>query len=156
SDLSEGMAIRRNDEITVDWTMDESNIIRCDLNIPSVSQIFKGKYFAPQAGHQAFHGEEGQQLVSALLDDAEDHLAEAEGAIGKNVPRDLEKARSRLDAQRQQLANGADAEQRRGISEEARRIRQDLARLCNTVDARQAILGQAIRDIQKRFDTYVR
>jgi molecular chaperone DnaK len=155
SDLPEGMAIRKNDEITVDWTMNESGNLHCDLNIPSVSQIFKAKYFAPQAGHQAFHGEEGKQLVSSLLNDVESHLAEAEGAIGGDSHRELAAARDRLDAQRQ-LANGADPEQRRGISEEARMIRQSLARLCSTIPARQAILRQGVGDVKQRFDTFVR
>jgi molecular chaperone DnaK len=156
TDLPEGAAIRKNDEIAAHWNMNESGLIQCDLHIPAVSQIFKTKYFAPQAGHQAFHGEDGLQLVTSMLDDAEHELAEAETAIGGGSQGDIAHARDRLDAQRQQLKNGADPEQRRGISEEARKIRQDLARACSEIGARQAILARSIDDVKRRFDTFVR
>ncbi len=157
SDLPEGMCIRRGDEVLVHWTMSEGQTIKAEVELPSVGQRFDDhNYRDHQIGQQSFEDAEGEALVDDMLAEAEAELTRAESAAPSNVAQALVPLRQRLDDHMEAARKTVDPEDRRSITEEARRIRQDIALVCSNPTTRQQILRRDLDNGVRWYDQEVR
>ena len=79
TDLERGEVIRRGDRVRVFWTLDENQILDCELEIEGegIGRRFKtGKMFTQQGAQKNFEGKEGEVLARTVLDKAQVELNE--------------------------------------------------------------------------------
>jgi molecular chaperone DnaK len=81
--------------------------------------------------HKSFENEDGIRFATDSLADAREDVDHLERALGGEVSGDMAKLRDRLTRLREGLKLSHDADTRRSISEEARLIRQEVARIKN-------------------------
>lgn len=157
TDIPSGLAVRKGDQITVGWAMDDSGLLGCTIEIPSVSQSFDtGRWYADTAGHQNFEGEDGTQLAERVFSDAYNDLAQMEEALGGHAKIEVANLQNKLDQQREALDLAYDAEGRRSVTEEARQIRQSLSRLRHAPENRAIMLKQRVDGLCDQFDKLIR
>jgi molecular chaperone DnaK len=132
SNLEPGDIIRRGDPVIVHWSIDENGLLNCKLEFPEIHQTYEiGKMYVSADGHKNFDGDAGQKLASEALIMARDDIDGLERALGSDVSESIQKMRSRVAKQRDTLQLATDSDTRRGISEEGRLIRQEIARIKN-------------------------
>lgn len=90
--------------------------------------------YASAEGHKDYGGDAGFRLASESLSNAREDVDGLERALGSAVAESVLKMRSRLARQREILQLSNDSETKRGISEEGRMIRQEVARIKNRPD----------------------
>ena len=153
-DLPDNMAVRRGDELLVNWLMGEGQTLVAEVEIPTLGQTFDtANFYDWQTGLQSFDGAEGARLADEMLDQAEEDLDEAVKVLPLHARAPIAALRGRLDGARAQLRASADPDGRRGAVEESRLIRQAVARACAQPEARAAVLR---RDLNEHLRYYAR
>ena len=152
SDLGRGEVIRRGDEIVINWQIDANGLLNCTIEFPNLSRTYDtGKMYVATAGHKNFDGEDGVRLAADALSSAKGDIDQLERALGSLVAADVVALRKRLGKQAESLRLAHEADTRRLVSEEARHIRQDVARLRSRPDFKRAILRAEIDDFMEHF-----
>jgi molecular chaperone DnaK (HSP70) len=134
-DLPDGYAINAGDTIIFNWRMSESGILSASAHLPGPDgapgiDLKAPRFYSPQAGEVSFDHSTGAQFADAMLKLGEEEWGDLAGALGPEAGREIGMLHSRLEEQRELLADSPDdAETIRRASEEARFIRQDIARL---------------------------
>jgi len=131
SDLPKGHVIRMGEPMVFDWRMSQGGILQASVQLPASKIALEApRFYAPQAGQISYEGERGQKFTAAVLDRAEEEWGDLIAAVGPESGPEIGLLKTRLDEQREILADDpADAETARLVSEEARFIRQDTVRL---------------------------
>jgi molecular chaperone DnaK len=133
-DLPDGGAIKEGDPITFDWMMSDSGILQAtvvleDNGVHGQMNLNAPRFYAPQVGQVSFRGEEGQKFADALLMLAEEEWGDLAAAVGPEGGPEVNLLKTRLVEQQEILMeSGEDPETMRRVTEEARFIRQDIAR----------------------------
>jgi molecular chaperone DnaK len=157
SDLEEGDLIRKGDELTIQWDVDDNGLLKCKVEIPSLGRVFDTRnFYTSSAGHQNFEGEDGESLAGAALADAERDLEAVSATLGDKVGTDVERLRRRVDRRRETLSQSVDADTRRSVTEDARAIRQEISRLKHDSENRGDVLLRELAETQEAFDREVR
>jgi molecular chaperone DnaK len=152
SDLPEGKILRKGDEIIFHWHMDDGGILTASVEVPEIGLHFpERRFFVPQNEH-TFEGERGTRLAASALDDAEHDLSRAEGIVGNGAGSELDRLRARLARQREELEQALDADANRSITEQARHLRQDVARLVDRPEHRAAALNSDLAELKSAFN----
>jgi molecular chaperone DnaK len=152
-DLPEGRRLRKHDEIKFHWRMDDSGVLTASVELPSLGQFFREtRFYAPQAGHRSFEGSNGTRLAATSLDQAEEDLERATEIVGDGAGADVEDLQERLARQRQQLEHSSDADGNRSITEEARRLRQDVAIMLHKPEHRAAAFTSELAELKSTFN----
>ncbi|MFB9265963.1 Hsp70 family protein [Bradyrhizobium erythrophlei] len=132
SDLATGDIIRRGDPVIIHWSIDENGLFNCKLEFPRISQTYEtGKMYVSAEGHRSYDGSEGQRLATESLAKARADVEGLERALGTDVSELAGSLRSRVGKLRGTLELAADADTRRSVSEDARLVRQEVARIKN-------------------------
>ncbi len=156
-EIPHGLAIRKGDEVVVNWTMDDNGLLNATVEVPSVSQVFDaGRFYADTAGHRNFEGEDGTQLAHAVLNDAERDMNEAEEALGSSANDEFEALKGKLETQQESLEQAHDAETRRSVTEEARHIRQSISRLKHAPENKGKVLTQQLNELENDYTELLR
>ncbi|MCL2469891.1 MAG: Hsp70 family protein [Alphaproteobacteria bacterium] len=131
SDLPKGQAIKAGDAIDFHWSIKESGELRVSVSLPESNlQLPAQRFYAPSAAEFSFSGENGQALVRSILSVAQEAWGEVAAAVGPQAGPEVEFLHARLDEQQEILAESLDdPETMRRVSEEARFIAQDVAKL---------------------------
>ncbi|WP_315715376.1 MULTISPECIES: Hsp70 family protein [unclassified Bradyrhizobium] len=130
SDLATGDIIRRGDPVIIHWSIDENGLFNCKLEFPKISQTYEtGKMYVSAEGHRSYDGAEGHRLATESLAKARDDVEGLERALGTEVAELAGGLRSRVGKLRGTLELASDADTRRSVSEDARLIRQEVARI---------------------------
>ncbi len=131
SDLPKGHVIRIGEPLVFDWTMTQGGILQASVKLPASKLELKApRFYAPQAGQISYEGERGRFFTLAVLDRAEEEWGDLAAAVGPESGPEIALLKTRLDEQREILADDpGDADTARRVSEEARFIRQDTVRL---------------------------
>jgi len=154
TDFHEGL-VRTGDEIILKWSMSDSGIITAAIEIPSISASFDTpKFYVPQAGHQSFDLDSGMQLAKSVMDLANEELEEAELAIGKEIAEQAEEIRKRMEAHHENLDSAHEADTVRVATEEARFVRQDIARLSAKYSSK--LLERKLLTLRDNYNEYCR
>ena len=132
SDLAAGDIVRRGDPVIIHWSIDENGLFNCKLEFPKISQTYEtGRMYVSAEGHRSYDGSEGQRLASESLIKAREDVEGLERALGSDVSELAWGLRSRVGKLRGTLELATDADTRRTISEDARLVRQEVARIKN-------------------------
>ena len=157
NDLEEGEYLRKGDEIIVRWEMDDSGLLKCTVEIPSLGRVLSARnFYAYSAGLRNFEGKDGENFAGTVLLDAERDVESVRTTLGNKVVDDVEKLQRRMDRQRETLSQSVDADTRRSVTEEARAIRQEISRLKHAPENRADVLLRELSEIQEAFDHDVR
>lgn len=146
--LDQGDTLVAGSSVEIHWSMDDNGLINCEIAIPDLGIHLDNKsYYVPQANHERFDGDEGGQLASKKLNEAQEALSHARSALGASS--ELDRMERRLARQQELLDNSTDAEARRSVTEEALHVQQELARLGDAPEHRKAILLEEIDRIEE-------
>jgi molecular chaperone DnaK len=126
--------------VIVHWSIDENGLLNSKLEFPEISQTYDtGKTYVSAEGHKNYDGEEGFKLASESLSSAREDVDGLERALGSEVFENVLKLRGRLARQRETLQLSNDSDTKRGVSEEGRMIRQEVARIRNRPEFVRAV-----------------
>lgn len=140
ADVPDNYIIRKGEPITFNWSMDESGILRASVLLPAhdegenssggqAIELVTPRFYSPQAGAIAYDAEQGRPFCAAMLNQAEEDWGDLAAALGPEAGSDVHLLKDRIDDQKSILEDaGDDAEVIRQVSEEARFLRQDIAR----------------------------
>ncbi len=150
--LDKGDVIRRGDEVYVDWTVDDNGLLKCDLQLPSINKSYRSaKMYISAISHKSFEDEDGIRFATDSLADAREDVDHLERALGGEVSGDIAMLRDRLTRLREGLKLSHEADTRRSISEEARLIRQEVARIKNKPEFVRSAIGSDIDQFVEGF-----
>jgi molecular chaperone DnaK len=153
-DLDQGERIERGTPLNIQWTMNDNGLLSFSVEVPDLGRVIDGRnLYVPEARHKNFEGEKGAEIADALLAQAEKDVTEAEEALGGSARADIEGLRKRVERQHQTLAQSTDADTHRAASEEARKLRQDVALLKHRPEHRAAATARDLDDVEQEFDT---
>jgi molecular chaperone DnaK len=125
----------------VQWSIDENGLLDCTLDFFSISKSYStGKMYVSAVGHKNYEGEGGRQLTADALEAAAKDVDNLDRALESNVSESSAVLRNRLTKQRETLKLSHDADTRRSVSEEARLIRQEVARIKNRPEFVRAVI----------------
>jgi molecular chaperone DnaK len=140
-DLERGDVVRRGDNVFVEWAVDANGLLNCKLQFPSISKTYDtGTMYVSTIGHKNFDGEDGTLLAADAVDSARQDVDRLEKALGPVVANEVASLRRRVDRQVENLRESHDSDARRSIHEEARLLRQDVARLENKPEFTIAVI----------------
>jgi molecular chaperone DnaK len=133
-DLPDAYIIKEGDPITFDWEMSDSGIlqatVKLDNGVNGPLELKAPRFYAPQAGQIAFNGEDGVKFATSIVKQGEEEWGDLAAAVGPEGGPEIKLLQTRLNEQREMLEDsGSDAEAVRRAAEEARFIRQDIARI---------------------------
>ena len=157
NDLEEGEYLRKGDEIIIQWEMADNGLLKCTVEIPSLSRVLSARnFYAYSAGLRNFEGKDGDNFAGTVLLDAERDVESVRATLGYKVVDDVEKLQRPMDRQKETLSQSVDADTRRSVTEEARAIRQEISRLKHAPENRADVLLRELSEIQEAFDHDVR
>jgi molecular chaperone DnaK len=152
TDLEPGDIIRRGDPVIIHWAIDENGLLSCKLEFPKISQTYEtGKMYVAAEGHQNYDGHDGQLLAAEALARARKDIDGLEPTLGTEVSDSAVKMRARATKLRGTLELATDADTRRGVSEEARLLRQEVARIKNRPEFVRAAVRAEIDQFVEGF-----
>ena len=147
NDLPEGYIIRKGEPVTFNWQMDESGILRSTVRLPAHKddgkehpegevtddedpiELITPRFYSPQSAAIAYDAKHGTPFSKAMLTQAEQDWGDLAAAIGPEAGPDVQLLKDRIDDQKEILKDSLDdSEVIRQVSEEARFLRQDIAR----------------------------
>jgi hypothetical protein len=133
-DLPPDCEINVGDPVVFNWQMSDSGILQASVVLPREAgdpiELRVPRFYAPQAGQISFAADQGQQFAEAVLAQGDEEWGDLVAALGPDGGSETMLLHTRLQEQREILEEaGGDAETIRHMVEEARFIRQDIARL---------------------------
>jgi molecular chaperone DnaK len=153
-ELSRGDVIRRGDDLFIHWAIDANGLLNCELEFPSLSRTYNtGKMYVSTVGHRNFDGEDGKKLSASVLQTAKSDIIRLDRALGEKTGPEVSELMRRLDRQVDSLRLSADAETRRGITEEARAIRQEVYKIANKPENVRASIRAEIDELSESLST---
>ena len=131
-DLPDNFTLKEGSPISFDWQMSESGILQATVTVEGDAplELKAPRFYAPQAGQISFVGESGMQFANAIVKQGEEEWGDLAAAVGPEGGPEVQLLKMRLQEQSETLLESAsDAETVRRVTEEARFIRQDIAKL---------------------------
>jgi molecular chaperone DnaK len=131
-DLPDNFMLKEGMAIVFDWQMSESGILQAAVTVEGDAplELKAPRFYAPQAGQVTFIGESGIKFANAIVKQGEDEWGDLAAAVGPEGGPEVQLLKMRLSEQSETLEeSGSDPETVRRITEEARFIRQDIAKL---------------------------
>ncbi|MGO6719434.1 Hsp70 family protein [Rhizobium ruizarguesonis] len=127
NDLARGERISRGSDLIVHWRMSDNGTLSFAMEIPEIGRVIDAPalYFV-EGGHINFEGEQGSQIAISLLARAEEELQELQEVL-PHLSTDIDPLRNKIEDQHAALATSIDADTHRSVTEEARKIRQEVA-----------------------------
>src|SRR5690606_23846603 len=107
--VDQGETLPAGSQIEIHWKMDDNGLIACEVAIPDLGVHLDNKnFYVPTAGEERFDGEEGNELATRKLNEAEAALSHARAALGTTASSQLGGIARRITRQRELLANSND------------------------------------------------
>jgi len=133
-DLPDAYFIKEGDPITFDWQMSDSGILQATVNLDNgvngALALKAPRFYAPQVGQISFTGDDGVKFALSIVKQGEEEWGDLAAALGPDGGPEIKLLQTRLNEQREILEESAnDPEAIRRAAEEARFIRQDIARV---------------------------
>ncbi len=133
-DLPAGFSIKENAPISFDWRMTDSGILQATVTVEGEDgkplELKAPRFYAPQAGQISFAGESGAKFAQAVVKQGENEWGDLAAAVGPEGGPEVQLLKMRIQEQNETLLESAsDPEALRRVTEEARFIRQDIARI---------------------------
>ena len=133
-DLPDAFELKEGAPIAFDWQMSDSGILQATVTIQGEGgaplELKAPRFYAPQAGQVSFAGESGMKFATAIVKQGEEEWGDLAAAIGPDGGPEVSLLKMRLQEQSELLVEAAsDPETLRRIAEEARFVRQDIAKI---------------------------
>ena len=133
-DLPDNFTIEAGSAITFDWQMSDSGILQATVSVTGAGgvplELKAPRFYAPQAGQVSFAGETGIKFATAIVRQGEEEWGDLAAAVGPEGGPEVQLLKMRLQEQSETLVEAtSDPETLRRVAEEARFVRQDIARL---------------------------
>ena len=135
NDLPDGTEVKDGDPLIFDWKMNDSGVLHATVQLEATDthpliELKVPRFYAPQAGQVAFNSEQGVPFATAILKQGEEEWGDLAAAVGPDAGPEVQLLKTRMIEQRETLEEaGNDAETIRRVTEEARFVRQDIARV---------------------------
>ena len=159
ADLERGEIIRRGDRVRVYWTLDENQLLDCELEIEGkgIGRRFKtGRMFTQQGAQKNFEGKEGEALARTVLDTAQAELNDLEKTVGSRAAVEATELMHRIELQRQNLKASYEADTNRSIAEEGRAIRLEISKIKDRRENVGDVLRAELESLLAAFDGAIR
>ncbi|MDE2029819.1 MAG: Hsp70 family protein [Alphaproteobacteria bacterium] len=156
-DLPDNYTLAEGAPVTFDWVMSDSGILQATVALDGEMpvELKAPRFYAPQAGQLSFAGESGAQFAGAVIKQGEDEWGDLAAAVGPEGGPEVQLLKMRLHEQSETLAEaGSDPETVRRVAEEARFVRQDIARLSRKF--RAAMLQRRLGKMNAVFNRIAR
>jgi molecular chaperone DnaK len=151
-DLPPGLGLRKGDEINFHWQMDDGCVLTASAELPGLKlRLPERRFYVPQTDRD-FLGEKGARLAASAIEEAEHDIERAEGIVGNGAGSELERVRTRLMRQREELDQALDADSYRSICEEARRVRNEIAAVLDKPEHRGPALSRELTELKSAFN----
>lgn len=151
-DLERGERIARGDEVIVHWKMSDNGTLSFSVELPKLGRLVDAhNLYLMEVAEKNFDGPKGADMASTLLAGAEQDLDELDGVLDGQADRDGT-LRSRIERQHAALSASVDAETNRSASEEARRLRQEIALLRMAPENEERVLLHELEAAEAAFD----
>jgi molecular chaperone DnaK (HSP70) len=133
-DLPVGYLLPKDATLDFHWAMDDNGILTARVSLPEQgghrTELKAPRFYAPQAGHMSFAGEQGMKFAQTILKQTGDEWGDLASAMGPGAGRALDILQNRLEEQQEMLVDSLhDPEGIKRVTEEARFLRQDIAKL---------------------------
>ncbi|MFA5040697.1 MAG: Hsp70 family protein [Bdellovibrionales bacterium] len=133
-DLPDNFVLREGAHLSFDWQMNDSGILQATVAVEGGSgallELKAPRFYAPQAGQVCFSGDIGVKFASAIVKQGEEEWGDLAAAVGPEGGPEVHLLKMRLQEQSEVLTESADdPEALRRVAEEARFVRQDIARI---------------------------
>lgn len=149
----DGQALRIGDEVLLHWELNDSQNIKCSLEIPSQSIALENhNFYVNELAELDFGENNGRELASDALVVADQELENLSDMLDGQSETEITNLRRRLNDQMDRLRTNDDADEFRSITEEARHIRQDMSRIRHRPDVRAALLKLDLVETQSLYE----
>ncbi|MCF1454464.1 Hsp70 family protein [Agrobacterium vitis] len=152
NDLSRGERIARGDELIVHWRLSDNGLLSFAVEIPSIGRVIDApRLYFVEGGHINFEGEQGSQVATSLLARAEEELR----VLNEMLPtaeQEINPLRDKIEDQHAALAVSIDADTHRSVTEEARKIRQEIALLRISPENVKQVVTKEVEAAETDFD----
>jgi molecular chaperone DnaK len=156
TDLERGDVIRKGDQVFVHWSIDGNGLLNCELEVPEISKTFSThRAYVSTRDHKNFDGDDGTRFATEAIQAADEDIRRLDKALGSRVGREISELQDRLARQQDTLRLAHEADTRRTVSEEGRRIRQEVARIRNNPQNIRASLRAEIDEFVEAFSLYL-
>jgi molecular chaperone DnaK len=153
-DLEVGETVRSGDPINIIWQMDDNGLLQASVELPQQQRLLEtARFYAPQAGHRDFTGENGAQLAEGMLVEAERSVDEVEEVLGETSWLVQQKLKQRLADRRRAVAESNEPDARRQATEEALAVRQEVARLKAAPENQQRVVNHDLVTLEELFES---
>jgi len=151
-DLERGERIERGDELVVQWTMKDDGTLSIAIAIPKAGRLVDARnLYLADVAQKNFDGPRGAEMASGLLAQAQRDLDAVESTLGpKADPGGA--LRRRIEAQHMALSTSVEADTSRAASEEARRVRQEVALIRRAPENQATVLSAEVDAAEIEFD----
>jgi molecular chaperone DnaK len=131
-DLPDNFALEEGTSLAFDWQMSDSGILQATVTVEGANplELKAPRFYAPQAGQVSFAGEDGAKFAAAIVRQGEEEWGDLAAAVGPEGGPEVQLLKMRLQEQSEMLLEAAsDPETLRRVAEEARFVRQDIAKI---------------------------
>ncbi|NEH61733.1 hypothetical protein [Rhizobium ruizarguesonis] len=152
TDLERGEMISRGHDVIVHWRMSDNGALTLAVELPELGRLIDGRnFYYVEGGYINFEGEQGSQIASSLLDRAEKDLNSLSEALPEAAT-EIEVLRDKLEGQHAALSTSVEADVHRSVTEEARRIRQEVALLSVSPQNVTRVMSRDLNEAESDFD----
>ena len=142
------------DDLSIHWDVDESGVMTFRVELMKSGKISNEIHLTNSAID--YDGEGGEHFVDNMVNEAKKELTRAKEISDADESPGIRKIKNSLDEQAAALQNVADGEERRGIAEKVRDLRQKIAKIRNDPQNRIANLKSDLQEIEESFNEQCR
>ena len=152
--LPAGSALQVDDDIVVDWSINESGILEAVVSVPAIGQSFRiDNAYVPGDGE--IDANEAKKWAGQMLLSVRDDLQSLLSVSGDSVASEISVIRHELDQHAKRLENAFEADTARLVTDELRRLRRSISVLKHRDDVRRAFVKSSYQNIVLDFDRLV-
>ncbi len=152
TDIERGEIISRGHDVIVHWRMSDNGALTLAVELPELGRLIDSRnFYYVEGGYINFEGEQGSQIASSLLDRAEKDLNSLSEALPE-VATEIDALREKLEGQHAALSTSVEADVHRSVTEEARRIRQEVALLSVSPENIVRVMSRDLNEAESDFD----
>ncbi len=142
--------IYKGDDLSIHWDVNESGTMRFKVELVKSGEI--SNEIILHESTIGYDGEGGEHFVGGMLDEAKKELVAAEKISATGDSPRIRKIKNSLDEQSANLQNVAEGEERRGIAEKIRELRQKIAAIRNDPQNRIVNLKSDLQETEESFN----
>jgi molecular chaperone DnaK len=152
NDLERGERIERGSELNIHWSMSDNMTFACSVEVPKLGRLIDAhNLYIDEAAKLNFEGQLGSEIANSLLERAEHDLDEIENTLGEETS-ETKDLRKRIERQHSSLSSSVESDTHRSVSEEARKLRQDVALLARSPANEERVLSRDVSEAEVAFD----